>query len=76
MDDVESESSMSWWPAAGCLFEIIKLVLFLFLWLYCGIAFWTLIAWGMAVGVLIAAGVAVVCLCKKERQNKGHDDRG
>ncbi len=58
------------------LLELAKLAVFLYLWLYCGIAFWTLVAWGVAIGVLIAVVVAAVRLCKKERQSSGHGDRG
>ena len=57
------------------LLELAKLAVFLYLWLYCGIAFWTLVAWGVTIGVVIAAAVAVVCICRKERQNNGHGDR-
>ena len=57
------------------LLEIAKLAVFLYLWLYCGIAFWTLVAWGVAIGVVIAAVVAVVCICRKERQSNGNGDR-
>ena len=56
------------------LLEIAKLAVFLFLWLYCGIAFWTLVAWAVAVGVVITAVVAVVYFYRKERQSNGHND--
>ena len=56
------------------LIEAIKLAVFLFLWLYCGIAFWTLVAWAVAVGVVITAVVAVVYFYRKERQSNGHND--
>lgn len=57
------------------LIEAIKLAVFLFLWFYCGIAFWTLVVWGLGIGLVISVAVAVVGLVQKGRANNGHDDR-
>ena len=56
--------------------EAIKLAVFLFLWFYCGIAFWTLVAWGLGIGLVISVVVAVVWLVQKGKANNGHGDRG
>ncbi len=50
--------------------EAIKLAFFLFLWLYCGIAFWTLVVWGLGVGIVIVVIVATIFLVTEMKRKK------
>ena len=59
----------------GSLFEIVKLSVFLFLWLYCGIPFWTLVLWGVCIGFAIGCIVVVYYILDSKKIRK-HPSEG